>query len=381
MFNYVTKAVREPAVTGGTTIVLIYSGISCREGQSMEFRQFGYSGLKVPVLCFGTGTFGRKGAIFQDWGSTDVKEATRLVDVCLEAGCNFFDTADIYSAGVSEEILGEAIKGRRNDVLISTKTTFRSGKGPNDEGSSRYHMIQACEASLRRLKTDYIDVYHLHGFDAITPIEEALSTLDDLVKSGKVRYTGCSNFSGWHLMKSLDISRRYGWSRYVSHQAYYSLVGREYEWELMPLALDQKIATMVWSPLGWGRLTGKIRRGQPLPEQSRLHKTAEFGPPVADEHLYRVVDALDEIAAETGKTVPQIALNWLLQRPTVATVVIGARNEDQLRQNLDAAGWSLTAEQVAKLDASSEVTPIYPYWHQRQFPDLNPPPVAVLSKR
>jgi aryl-alcohol dehydrogenase-like predicted oxidoreductase len=249
------------------------------------------------------------------------------------------------------------------------------GEGPNDVGSSRHHLIKACDASLRRLKTDYIDVYHMHGFDAITPIEEVLGTLDDLVKNGKVRYLGCSNFSGWHLMKALDISRHYGWSRYVSHQAYYSLIGREYEWEQMPLALDQKVATMVWSPLGWGRLTGKVRRNQPIPEESRLHKTAEYGPPVDDEYLYRVVDALDEVAKETGKTVPQIALNWLLQRPTVANVVIGARNEEQLKQNLGSVGWNLTAEQVKKLDTASDVTPIYPYWHQRQFQNRNPLPV------
>jgi aryl-alcohol dehydrogenase-like predicted oxidoreductase len=341
----------------------------------MEFRQLGYSGLMVPVLSFGTGTFGGKGDLFKEWGATDVKEATRLVDLCLEAGCNFFDTADVYSSGTSEEILGQAIKGRRDDVLISTKATFKMGEGPNDVGSSRHHLIKACDASLRRLKTDYIDVYHMHGFDAITPIEEVLGTLDDLVKSGKIRYLGCSNFSGWHLMKALDISRHYGWSRYVSHQAYYSLIGREYEWEQMPLALDQKVATMVWSPLGWGRLTGKVRRNQPIPEESRLHKTAEYGPPVDDEYLYRVVDALDEVAKETGKTVPQIALNWLLQRPTVANVVIGARNEEQLKQNLGSVGWNLTAEQVKKLDTASDVTPIYPYWHQRQFQNRNPLPV------
>jgi len=341
----------------------------------VEFRQFGYSGLKVPVLCFGTGTFGGQGELFKAWGSTDVKEATKLLDICLEAGCNFFDTADIYSAGASEEILGAAVGKRRHEVLISTKATFRMGEGPNDLGSSRHHLIRACEASLRRLKTDYIDVYHLHGFDALTPVEEVLSTLDELVKSGKIRYIGCSNFSGWHLMKSLDVSRQYGWARYVAHQAYYSLIGREYEWELMPLALDQKVATMVWSPLGWGRLTGKIRRNQPLPDESRLHKTAEFGPPVDDEYLYRVVDALDEVAKETGKTVPQVALNWLVQRPSVATVVIGARNEEQLRQNLAAIGWNLSAEQVAKLDAASNLTPIYPYWHQRQFVERNPLPV------
>jgi aryl-alcohol dehydrogenase-like predicted oxidoreductase len=341
----------------------------------VQFRQFGGSGLKVPALCFGAATFGGKGELFKAWGSTDVKEATKLVDICLDAGCNFFDTADIYSYGASEEILGTALGSKRKDALISTKATFKMSDAPNDVGSSRYHLIKACEASLRRLKTDYIDVYHLHGFDALTPVEEVLSTLDTLVKSGKVRYIGCSNFSGWHLMKSLDVSRQYGWTRYVSHQAYYSLVGREYEWELMPLALDQKIATMVWSPLGWGRLTGKIRRNQPLPKESRLPLTAEYGPPVEDEYLYRVVDALDEVAKETGKSVPQIALNWLLQRPTVSTVIIGARNEEQLRQNLQAEGFKLTNKQIAMLDAASNVTPIYPYWHQRQFADRNPSPV------
>jgi aryl-alcohol dehydrogenase-like predicted oxidoreductase len=212
----------------------------------------------------------------------------------------------------------------------------------------------------------------LHGFDALTPIEETLQTLDQLVQSGKIRYIACSNFSGWHLMKSLAISEKYGWARHVAHQVYYSLIGRDFEWELMPLGLDQKVATIVWSPLGWGRLTGKIRRGQPLPATSRLHKTAEQGPPVDQEYLYRVVDALDEVAKETGKTVPAIALNWLLQRPTVANIVIGARNEQQLRQNLEAAGWNLTPEQVAKLDKASETTPVYPYWHQRQFRDRNP---------
>lgn len=341
----------------------------------MEFRQLGHSGLKVPVLSFGTGTFGGKGELFQAWGTTDVKEAKKLVDICVDAGCNFFDTADIYSAGASEEILGEAIGGKRDQLLISTKGTFRVADGPNNLGSSRHHIIRACEASLRRLKTDYIDVYHLHGFDALTPIDEVLSTLENLVQSGKVRYIGCSNFSGWHLMKSLEVSKRYGWARYVVHQAYYSLIGREFEWELMPLGLDQKVATMVWSPLGWGRLTGKVRRNQPLPEQSRLHATADYGPPVENEHLYKVVDALDEVAQETGKTVPQIALNWLLQRPTVANVVMGARNEEQLRQNLGAVGWNLTPEQIAKLDAASDVTAIYPYWHQRFFAERNPLPV------
>jgi aryl-alcohol dehydrogenase-like predicted oxidoreductase len=346
----------------------------------MEFRTLGRSGLKVPVLSFGTGTFGGGNEFFKAWGASDVAEATRLVDVCLEAGVNLFDTADIYSDGLSETILGKAIAGRRDDVLISTKTTFRLGKGPNDVGSSRYHLLRACEASLRRLGTDYIDIYHLHGFDALSPVDEVLSTLNQLIVSGKVRYIACSNFSGWHLMKSLSVSERYGWARYVGHQVYYSLIGREYEWELMPLAVDQGVGALVWSPLGWGRLTGKIRRGQPLPKESRLHKTADMGPQVADDYLYKVVDALDAVAKETGKTVPQIALNWLLQRPSISTVIIGARNEEQLRQNLAAEGWNLSAEQIAKLDAASDVTPIYPYWHQHQFLERNPTPVLVAKK-
>jgi aryl-alcohol dehydrogenase-like predicted oxidoreductase len=342
----------------------------------MEYRQLGGSGLTVPVLSFGVATFGGGDEFFKAWGSTDVAEATRLVDICLNAGLNFFDTADIYSKGLSEEILGKAISKKRSEVLISTKATFKMSERLNDIGSSRYHLLKACEDSLRRLNTDYIDVYHLHGFDALTPIEEVLSTLNNLVQSGKVRYIGCSNFSGWHLMKSLAISDRYGWPRYVSHQAYYSLIGRDYEWELMPLAKDQKIGTMVWSPLGWGRLTGKVRRGQPIPKESRLHKTADYGPQVDEGYLYKVVDALDELAKETGKSAPQIALNWLLQRPTVANIVIGARNEEQLKQNIGSIGWNLTKDQVAKLDAASNLTPIYPYWHQRQaFGDRNPIPV------
>jgi aryl-alcohol dehydrogenase-like predicted oxidoreductase len=341
----------------------------------MEFRQLGKSGLKVPVLSYGTGTFGGGTEFFKAWGASDVAEATRLIDICLDSGVNLFDTADIYSNGLSETILGKAIANRRDKVLISTKATFRLGEGPNDVGSSRHHLIQACEASLRRLGTDYIDIYHLHGFDALTPVDEVLSTLDNLIKNGKVRYIACSNFSGWHLTKSLAVADRYGWARYVGHQVYYSLIGREYEWELMPLGLDQGVGALIWSPLGWGRLTGKIRRGQPLPQVSRLHKTADQGPQMPDEYLYRVVDALDEVAKEIGKTVSQIALNWLLQRPTVSTVIMGARNEQQLRQNLDAAGWNLTVEQVAKLDRASAVQPIYPYWHQWGFTERNPKPV------
>ncbi len=344
----------------------------------MEYRQLGRSGLKVPELCFGAGTLGTSGDFFEAWASTSEQEADRIVGICMDAGLNFFDTADIYSNGGSESALGKALaKYKREDVLISTKATFRFGEGPNNVGSSRYHLIQALEGSLKRLGTDYVDVYHLHAFDATAPIEETLNTLDTMVKSGKVRYIACSNFSGWHLMKSLSVSERYGWARYVGHQVYYSLVGRDYEWELMPLALDQGVGALVWSPLGWGRLTGKLRRGAPLPEQSRLNTkmVVDAGPQVPMEHLYNVVDAIDEVAKETGKTVPQIALNWLLRRPSVSTLVIGARNEEQLRANLGAVGWQLTPEQVAKLDKASELPKAYPYWHQVQFGERNPSPV------
>jgi aryl-alcohol dehydrogenase-like predicted oxidoreductase len=342
----------------------------------MDYRGLGSAGLKVSSLCFGLGTFGGGNEFFKAWGSTGVEEAKRLVSVCLDGGINLFDTADVYSNGLSEEIFGAAIQGKRQELLISTKATFRFGKGPNDVGSSRHHVIQACEGSLKRLGTDYIDIYHMHAFDALTPVDEVLYALDTLVRSGKVRYIACSNFSGWHLMKSLSISERYGWAKYVSHQVYYSLVGRDYENELMPLALDQKVGAMIWSPLGWGRLTGKIRRGQAWPKESRLHATAELGPPVPEEYLHTVVDAIDAVAKETGKTVAQIALNWLLRKPTVSTIVIGARNEEQLKQNIGAEGWRLTPEQVAKLDAASAPPIPYPYWHQRQFADRNPLPPA-----
>src|SRR6202171_3760282 len=343
----------------------------------MEYRQLGRSGLKVPELCFGAGTLGTSGEFFEAWASTSEAKADRIIGICMDAGLNFFDTADVYSSGNSETALGKALaKYKREDVLISTKATFRFGPGPNNVGSSRYHLIQALEGSLKRLGTDYVDVYHLHAFDATTPVDETLNTLDTMVREGKIAHIACSNFSGWHLMKSLSVSERYGWARYVGHQVYYSLIGREYEWELMPLALDQKVSALVWSPLGWGRPTGKIRRNAPLPKESRLHKTADYGPPVQAEYLYKVVDALDELAKETGKSVPQIALNWLLQRPTVANVIIGARNEEQLRQNLAAEGWKLSKEQIAKLDAASHLTPTYPYCHQRQFTERNPLPTT-----
>ena len=341
----------------------------------MEYRRLGMSGLSVPALSFGTGTFGGVGRLAA-WGNTDATEARRLIDICLDAGVSMFDSADVYSLGEAERVLGEAIKGRRDKVLISTKASFRLGNGPNDVGSSRQHLLAAVDSSLGRLGTDYIDLFQLHGFDAFTPAEEVLATLDALVRAGKIRYVGVSNFSGWHLMKSLAVADKHGLPRYVANQTYYSLIGRDYEWELMPLCLDQGLGAVVWSPLGWGRLTGKIRRDQPRPEISRLPKTAVIGPPVPDEHVYRVVEAIDEIARETEKSVSQIALNWLLQRPTVATLIIGARNEAQLRENLGAVGWSLTPEQVARLDEASNVTPPYPYWHQRAtFIERNPPPV------
>lgn len=341
----------------------------------MEYRQLGASGLKVPVLSFGTGTFGGGTEFFKAWGETQVEEATRIVNRCLDAGLTLFDTADVYSRGQSEEILGKALAGLRQKALISTKTTFKMGDGPNDFGSSRFRLVKSCEDSLRRLQTDYIDIYYMHGFDGNTAVDETLSALNDLVQSGKVRYIGCSNFSGWHLMKSLSVSERYGWAKYVTHQAYYSLLSREFEWELMPLGLDQKIGTTVWSPLSAGRLGGKYRRNNPAPAGSRIAEGGGEGPPIPEEYWFSIIDTLDELAAETGKTVAQVALNWVLQRPTVSSVIIGARTEEQLSENLGAVGWNLTNEQVARLDAVSDKPTIYPYWHQRGNPDLNPLPV------
>jgi aryl-alcohol dehydrogenase-like predicted oxidoreductase len=331
----------------------------------MEYRLLGRSGLKVSVLSLGAATFGGGNEFFRAWGDVDVVSAKRMLDLCLEGGVNLVDVSNNYSAGLAEEILGKAMREKRNRLLIATKAFFPMGDGPNDQGASRLHLIEQCEGSLRRLGTDHVDIYHIHGFDALAPVEETLDTLNTLVHAGKIRYIACSNFSGWHLMKSVAASDRHGWARYVAHQVYYSMIGREYEWELMPLGLDQGVGALIWSPLGWGRLTGGIRRGQPVPKISRLHKTAEAGPPVDEEYLYRVVDAIDEVAAETGKAVPQIALNWLLHRPTVASVIIGARNEDQLKQNLGAEGWKLTGAQIERLDRASAQTLAYPYWHQR----------------
>ena len=342
----------------------------------MEYRQLGASGLQVPVISFGTATFGGGNDFFKAWGSTQAEEATRLIDICLDAGVNLFDTADIYSDGLAEEVLAKAISGKRDKLLISTKATFTFGPPPNNQGSSRFHLMKQIEGSLKRLKTDYIDIYHMHGFDGNTPVEETLRTLDDLVQSGKVRYIAASNFSGWHLMKSLAVSEKYGWNRYVAHQVYYSLANREYEWELMPLGIDQKVGALVWSPLAAGKLGGKYRRGQPYPQDSRV---AQGGSPVPeavvnDTVFYNTIDALDEVAAETGKSIAQVAINWVLQRPTVSSIIVGARNEEQLKQNLGAVDWNLSTDQLKKLDAASEVPTIYPYWHQRQNLTLNPPP-------
>jgi aryl-alcohol dehydrogenase-like predicted oxidoreductase len=328
----------------------------------MEYRQLGNSGLRIPVLSLGTGTFGGTNDFFKKWGETNIEEASRLIDICLERGVNFFDTANVYSLGASEEILGAALKGRRDKALISTKASFAMSDDTNARGSSRYHLIKACEESLRRLGTDYIDVYFMHAFDPFTPVEETLAALDNLIASGKIRYIGCSNFAAWQVMKSLATSEKYGLARYAIYQGYYSLIGREYEWELMPLAKDQNIGLMVWSALGWGRLTGKIRPGQPLQEGRIKSGGAAGGPEVSEDYLYTVINALEEVASETGKTIPQVAINWLLQRPTVSNVVIGARNEQQLLQNLDVVGWNLTTEQVMKLEAASEQKKIYPHW-------------------
>ena len=342
----------------------------------MDYRQLGSSSLRVPALSFGTGTFGGTGPLFGAWGQSDEVEARRLVDICLEAGVTMFDTADVYSNGASEAVLGAAIKGRRDAVLISTKTGLPMGDGPQDWGASRARLIRSVEASLRRLGTDHVDLLQLHAFDASTPAEEVMATLDMLIAAGKVRYAGVSNYPGWQLMKAQGIADRNGLPRLVAHQVYYSLIGRAYEADLMPLGADQGVGALVWSPLGWGRLTGKIGRDRPIPAGSRLHDTEQFAPPVEADALYRVIDALEDVAAETDKSVPQVAINWLLRRPTVASVIIGARNEAQLRDNLGAVGWALSPDQVAVLDAASAVLPPYPHtpYHQQEgFARLNPP--------
>ncbi|MGV3508022.1 MAG: aldo/keto reductase [Sphingobacteriaceae bacterium] len=328
----------------------------------MKYKNLGNSGLKVPVLSYGTATFGGTNEFFGKWGKTDVKEASRLIDICLERGVNFFDSANVYSQGDSEAILGEALKGRRQEAIISTKATFQIGEGINDKGSSRFHLTRALEDSLKRLQTDYVDLYLMHGFDKETPVEETLRTLTNMIESGKVRYIGCSNFAAWQLMKSLSISEKLNLEQYIVYQGYYSLIGRDYEQELMPLLEDQNMGLMVWSPLGWGRLTGKIKRNKPM-EDGRIKSGGDTGaPPVNDELIFNVVDVLEQIAEENNKSIPQVAINWLLQNPTVSNVVIGARNEKQLIDNLEAADWTLSRKDVEELNQISKQPLIYPHW-------------------
>jgi len=340
----------------------------------MEYRILGSSGLSVPALSFGTGTFGGDHAFFGKWGHTGVQEATRLLDVCLDAGINLFDTADVYSHGQAEQILGAALKGRRSKALVSTKATFREGEGPNDVGHSRHHLMTAVDAALKRLGTDWLDLFILHSFDAKTATEETAKTLEMLVQSGKVRAVGCSNYSGWHTMKTLGIQDRLGFSRMTVQQVNYSIFYRQLEWELMPLALDQNLGTMVWGSLAQGRLSGKFGRGKPLPE-GRVKQGAAEGPEPAEAQFFQVLDTLDAISHETGKTVAQVSLAWVLSRPSVATILVGARTEQQLNDNLGAVGWKLTPDQIERIDRASETPKIYPFWHQAGFGERNPTPV------
>ncbi len=341
----------------------------------MEYRFLGKSGLQVSVLSFGTMTFGG-GEVFKYMGTAQTAEARKMVDICLEAGINLFDTADMYSQGLAEKVLGEAIgKERRSQVIIATKAFFRMGPGIHDIGSSRLHLIKACDDSLKRLGTDYIDLYQIHESDILTPFEETLSALDQLVRDGKVRYIGCSNYSGWHLMKALSIAEKRGYQPFISHQANYSLLARELENELIPLGLDQNVGTIVWSPLAFGLLSGKYRRGQPQPDNTRLAHLEAPGY-FEWERLYNIVDVLDAIGKERGKTVAQVALNWLLRRPTIASAIFGARNEAQLRDNLGAVGWSLTEGEVRRLEKASETPEPYPYWHQHKYGAERNPYVA-----
>lgn len=331
----------------------------------MEYRQLGHSGLKVSALSLGTMTFGGQGK-FAKTGDTDVNQARNQLAMCLDAGINLFDTADVYSAGKSEEILGQALGSKRHDVLIASKARFPMGNGPNNAGLSRHHLIRACEASLKRLNTDYLDLYQLHEWDGITPVEETLRALEHLVSSGKVRYTGVSNFSGWHLMKHLGSAERLGLVRPVSQQIHYTLQAREAEYELLPIAQDQGLGVLVWGPLAGGLLSGKYRRNQPTPAGTR--HLANWGePPIGDwEALFAIVEVLVEIAGSRGLSAAQIALAWLLTRPAVTSVVIGARNSEQLQDNLHAANLILNEEELQRLETVSQPPLLYPYWHQAQ---------------
>ena len=346
----------------------------------MEYRQLGRSGLRVSALTLGTMTFGGQGN-FAKVGATDLAGARRQIDQALDAGVNLIDTADVYSSGASEEIVGQAIAGRRERVLLATKARMRMGDGPNDAGLSRYHLIRACEASLRRLGTDHIDLYQVHEWDGQTPLEETLETLDTLVRSGKVRYVGCSNYAGWQLLKALGLADRLGYQRFVSQQIYYSLQARDAEYELIPASLDQGLGVLVWSPLAGGLLSGKYRRGQDTPEGTR--RLAGWDePPVRDEdQLYNVVDALVEIAAGHDVSPAQVALAWLLGRPAIASLVIGARTDEQLADNLRAADLRLSEDERSRLDAVSAAPLLYPYWHQANTSSdrLGAPDLSLLA--
>ncbi|HTT64633.1 MAG TPA: aldo/keto reductase [Bryobacteraceae bacterium] len=338
----------------------------------MEYRLLGASGLEVSVLSFGTMTLGGEGR-FAAMGNVQAEEARRQVEICIDAGVNLFDTADIYSFGKSEEVLGQALGARRKEIVLATKVFVALEPGTNRSGLARRHILEACDASLRRLGTDYIDLYQAHNFDSLTPLEETLRAFDDLVRAGKIRYAGCSNYSGWQLMKALSISDRLGIRRYISQQINYSLLARDAEHELVPAGLDQRTGIMAWSPLQFGLLSGKFRRGRAKPTESRLNSLDAPGT-VDEERLYRIVDALAEIASQRSVSIPQVALNWVMRKPGVDTVIIGARNEQQLRDNLAAANWTLTDAEVERLDEASALPLPYPYWHQQKFAgDRNPP--------
>ena len=347
----------------------------------MEYRRLGRSGLFVSTLTLGTMTFGGKDD-FGKVGSTDVAGATRQVDMCLDAGVNLFDTADIYSAGESEEILGEAISGRRDRLLLATKARMPAGEGPNDAGLSRHHIIRSCEASLRRLGTDHIDLYQAHQWDGVTPLEETLEAFDTLVRSGKVRYVGCSNYAGWQLMKALGVSERHGFQRYVSQQIHYTLEARDAEYELVPLSLDQDCGILVWSPLAGGLLSGKYRRDKDAAEGRHVEGWDE--PPVRDsEKLYDTIEVLVEIAETHDVSAAQIALAWLLGRPGVSSIVVGARTDEQLADNLKAADLKLSEDERKRLDEASAPPLIYPFWHQLKTASdrLGPADMPLLGGR
>jgi aryl-alcohol dehydrogenase-like predicted oxidoreductase len=346
----------------------------------MEHRRLGRSGLRVSVLTLGTMTFGGGGS-FASVGSVDLDGVRRHIDLALDAGVNLIDTADVYSNGLSEELIGEALEGRRDSVLLATKARMPMGDGPNDAGLSRQHLIEACEASLRRLRTDHIDLYQVHEWDGQTPLEETLDTLDGLVRAGKVRYVGCSNYAGWQLTKALGISDRLGLQRFASQQIYYSLQARDAEYELVPVSLDQGVGILVWSPLAGGLLTGKYRRDQPDPEVGR-QLTDWNEPPVRDrEQLYDIVEVLVEIAGSRGVSPAQVALAYTLGRPGVTSVIVGARVEEQLADNLKAAELALTDEERARLDAASALPLLYPYWHQAKTAAdrLSPADLSLLG--